>query len=141
MNRWPALLRLVAGLMLLTALPAQAAQFVDHGPYRIHYSAFSSLLIPAEVARLHGITRSENEVVVNIAAVADGEAVTVAVAGLVTNLLNQQAGLNFVEVREADAIYYLAAHTAFEEDTLRFQITVTPPEMKPVNIEFLRRYD
>ena len=135
-------MRLFLLLILLAGpLTGKPAQFVDHGNYRIHYTAFSSLLVPAEVARVHGISRAENEVVVNITAIREGHPQPVTVTGLVSNLLNQQTALTFQEVRESDAIYYLASHTAAEEDTLRFSVTVTPGDMAPVVLEFLRRYD
>ena len=58
------------------------------------------------------------------------------------NLLNQQFDLEFNEVRESDAIYYLASHLALPQDILRFNLEVQPGDAaETVTIQFVRRYD
>ncbi|MDA0976952.1 MAG: DUF4426 domain-containing protein [Proteobacteria bacterium] len=132
---------LLALIGLVFAPLLSAAQFVTHQGYDIHYAALLSTLIPPDVARLHGITRGENQIVINISALREGHASHASVTGHVTNLLNQRVTLSFSEVTESDAIYYLASHTALEEDILHFEISVTPPDTSPVMVRFLRRYD
>lgn len=128
-------------LLLFIAAILCRADVADHGPYRIHYTTFKSTLIPPEVASVHGIKRSDNLIVLNVS-IRKGEAPSRAViSGEVLNLLNQRFDLEFDEVIEADAIYYLASHIAMEQDILRFSITVQPPGEDPYPIAFLRRYD
>lgn len=130
-------------LFLAAMLPTQlfAAQYVDHNGYRIHYTTFSSMIIPSDVAALHDIVRAENRIVLNVSGIRDDKPVSLEVAGLVTNLLNQQYNLEFEEVNESEAIYYLASHLALEQDILRFSLTVTLEDGDSVPISFLRRYD
>ena len=133
------------GMMLVMAClfsgSLEAAQFVVSGDYRIHYTAFPSLLLPPEVAAAHGMTRAENLIVLNVSLEKSGQHEEGDLSGFVTNLLDQRSRLEFDEIREADAIYYLASHTATEQDILRFDITIVPPGHEPVNIRFVRRYD
>jgi len=130
-------------LSITLLLPTQGftAQYVDRNGYRIHYTTFSSMIIPSDVAALHDIVRAENRIVLNISGIRDGKPVGLEVAGLVTNLLNQQYDLEFEEVNESEAIYYLASHLALEQDILRFSLTVTLDDGDIVPISFLRRYD
>ena len=65
----------------------------------------------------------------------------VRIKGQVINLLNQRFELKFDEVREAEAIYYLANHLSLEQDILKFEIEVTLEDDLSVPIRFLRRYD
>lgn len=134
--------KLLTGLVLTFVIAAaDAAQFVDHEGYRIHYTTFSSMLIPADVAAAHNIVRSEKLVVLNVSARKADSPAPVNVKGYVINLLNQRFDLEFDEVNEAEAIYYLASHMSLEHDILRFELEVTPDDLEAVEIKFLRRYD
>lgn len=116
------------------------ADVLRHGDHEIHYTTFPSTIIPPDVADLHNITRSPNRIVVNISALRRGEPAAIELSGTVTNLLEQSLELEFKEVKEQDAIYYLAHHLSLEHDLLRFEITATI-EGEPVSFEILRRYD
>ncbi|MBL6690074.1 MAG: DUF4426 domain-containing protein [Pseudomonadales bacterium] len=128
-------------ILVLAPTPGLTAQYVDHNGYRIHYTTFSSMIIPADVAALHDIVRAENRIVLNVSGIRNNEPVSLEVNGLVTNLLNQQYDLEFEEVNESEAIYYLANHLALEQDILRFSLTVRLEDGDTVPISFLRRYD
>ncbi len=117
------------------------AEAEDHGDYRIHYTTFASTLIPADVAKLHGIVRSENLIIVNVSIMKDETPTPASISGEVVNLLNQTFEMEFAEVNEQDAIYYLGSHNAMEQDILRFRILVDIPGKEPYPIAFLRRYD
>ena len=118
-----------------------AAQYLDHGEHRIHYTTFSSMIIPPDVARAHNIVRSELRVVLNLSVLKLDQSIPVLISGHVTNLLNQRFKLTFNEVVESDALYYLAHHQALEHDTLRYDILVELTTDEAVPIKFLRRYD
>ena len=128
-------------LCCLVAVPAPAAQYIDHGEHRIHFTTFSSLIIPAEVASAHGLVRSEKRIILNISVLKQDEPAPARIRGHVINLLNQRFELNFDEVREAEAIYYLASHLALEHDIQRFNLEVQPDSAESVPINFVRRYD
>ena len=128
-------------VLLLTSSISLSARYIDHDGYRIHYTTFSSMIIPPEVARLHGIVRAENRIVLNVSAIRDDQPASLGITGTVVNLLNQQYELAFREVTESEAVYYLASHMALEQDVLRFNLTVRLATGDAVPIRFLRRYD
>ena len=121
--------------------PALAGQYVDHKEHRIHYTTFSSLIIPPDVARAHGIVRSEKRIVLNVSVLKQDIPATATISGHVINLLNQRFELVFDEVNESETIYYLANYLALEHDILRFNLDVQLNAIESVPINFVRRYD
>ena len=121
--------------------PALAGQYVDHKEHRIHYTTFSSLIIPPDVASAHGIVRSEKRIVLNVSVLKQDIPATATISGHVINLLNQRFELEFDEVNESEAIYYLANYLALEHDILRFNLDVQLNAIESVPINFVRRYD
>ena len=117
------------------------AETQQHGAFDIHYTAFPSKIIPATVAQAHQISRADNKIVVNVSLKRDNQPAVAYLKGQVINLLEQVIELDFVEVREGDAIYYLATHISLPEDILRFNLLVTPIDSDPIAITFMRRYD
>jgi hypothetical protein len=130
-------------LVLLLVLVSQQnqAETVTWRGFDIHYTTFTSTLIPAEVAQAHGIVRSDQRVVTNIVIQKEGRPVAAEVRGTATNLLNQLFNLGFVEVQEQDAIYYLASQVIDQRDTLRFTIDITPGAGdETYTLKFTRQY-
>ena len=117
------------------------AETQQHGAFDIHYTAFPSKIIPAPVAQAHQISRADNKIVVNVSIKRDNQSAVAYLKGQVINLLEQVIELDFVEVRERDAIYYLATHISLPEDILRFNLLVTPIDSDPIAITFMRRHD
>jgi len=118
-----------------------SAETKQQGDFEIHYTVFPSTIIPADVAQAHQISRAKNQIVVNVSLLKDNEPAKAQLQGQVTNLLEQVIDLNFVEVNESNAIYYLASHRALPDDILRFNLTVTPAGAESIPVSFLRRYD
>jgi hypothetical protein len=125
----------------LGSLPTLAASYLDHGEHRIHFTTFSSLIIPADVASAHSIVRSEKRIILNLSVLKQGMPATASISGHVINLLNQRFELVFDELNEAEAIYYLASYLALEHDILRFNLNVELNVTDSVPINFIRRYD
>lgn len=131
-TRFPALsLPLIfAALLALSAGPARAEQMERFGDLEVHYIALNTTTLAPEMAERYGLPRADNQALVNISGrrvQADGTTTPVALslAGEVKNLLGQSAPLDFREVREPGAIYYLATLTFSDRDTLRFDLSVT----------------
>jgi hypothetical protein len=112
-------------LLAMTGL-AQAQGSLVRGDYEVHYSAVPSVSVPAEVARQYAITRSANRALLNIAALKAGTNVKAVVTGAATNLTGQRQDLAVREVREGEAIYYLAEPRTADRETLDFDLSVTP---------------
>lgn len=127
------------------SLPTLAEQKQIFGEYEVHYSVFPSSFIPQETAAVHNITRASNRMVLNISlrrSTPDDELnETVAVAAQVTGSrhdLMRPIDLNFREVTEPGAIYYLADFLAINEELSRFNIKVTLDSGKELDLEFVK---
>ena len=101
------------------------------GDYEVHYSAFNSTFISPEVAAQYHLKRDTSHGVVNIAVrnvknSETGTAVTGEITGQHKNLMTQVKSLKFKEVKEGDAIYYLADFKFSDEELLKFSVDVKP---------------
>jgi hypothetical protein len=126
---------------LVIASQAFCEQMQHWKGYDIHYSTFSSKLVPIEVANAHDIIRADNRLITNISIRRKGAPVRANVHGTVRNLLDQQVELEFTEVTERQAIYYLATQIVNAKDTISFRIFIRPErENKTYQLEFTRQY-
>ncbi len=123
MKRWVTL------LLVLLSLPAQAEQIIESGPYRLHYMAMVTYELPPQVAEVYGITRSRKQgiAVLNLQHV-DQPQVSVAstVTGRIRNLIGQERLDDLREVREQDAIYWIATFDFSNLETMRFDFQIDP---------------
>ncbi|MDX1304144.1 DUF4426 domain-containing protein [Photobacterium sp.] len=115
--------------ILFTALPVRAEQFINVGDLEIHYSSFPSTFLTPDVANTYRISRSRYSAVVNIAVLDKSQegkpAVRAVVSGTARNLLGTEKKLSFREIREGEAIYYIAELSHTNEERFRFIIDVT----------------
>src|SRR5690606_15820807 len=77
-----------------------------------------------ETAAATGLIRSRTQGVVNIAVLKAGKPSPAVVSGTVRNLLGQESALGFRQVREGEAIYYLAQFPFSSREVLKFSISV-----------------
>ncbi len=130
---------LLAVVLIIAALGAHAQNVEDFGAYRIHYSALPTEQLLPDVARSYGIVRSSGRGLVNIAVqrTADGGTsapVRAALQGTATSLAGQRTPLNFREIAEEGAVYYIAEFPISAPDTYRFRISVTPESATSTNV-------
>lgn len=131
----------LAWWLLACAAMAQAQGPLSSGGYDVHYSAVPSISIAPQVARQYAITRSANRALLNIAVLRDGKAVQATVTGAATNLSGQRQDLAVREVREGDAIYYLAEPRTADRETLDFDLLVTPQgATAPIAVKFRQEF-
>ena len=121
---------LLALLVLAAGAIAQDRSVEQFGDHKVYYSAFNSSFITPEVADVYSITRGKDKGLVNIAVVPGEQpgGTTALVTGVVNDLLQRQQVLEFREVREGDAVYYLAPFEFEHEDPLTFKVTVRPAD-------------
>jgi len=125
--------------------PAAAQNSVRFGDLVVHYNAVPTTSLTADVARQYGITRSANRALVNIS-VRRGtpgadQAVPAKVSVAATNLNGQRSDLRVREVREGEAIYYLAEARIQGNETLNFELEVTPEgATAPVKASFSQEF-
>lgn len=106
---------------------ASAEQKRVLGNWEVHYIAFNTTFLSPEIASANGISRSPNNILVNISVLdkATKTAQNVVITGTARNLLGNTKTLEFKEVEEGDAIYYLAQLPFSDEEHYRFSIELT----------------
>jgi hypothetical protein len=113
-----------------TARPTESTQ-TDFGDLEVHYNAVRTDLLTPDVARAHGIERSANRVLLNVAMLqkTPGGA-AVPVDGAVTvhahNLNAQLKDLQMRRVQEGTAINFIGEVGISGDEILVFNITVEP---------------
>lgn len=113
-----------------TARPSEPTS-TDFGDLVVHYNAIRTDQLQPEIARVYGIERSANRVLLNVAMlakVADGS--TQPVDGTVTatarNLNGQLKNLQLRRIQEGPAIYFIGEVGISNEEILVFDIGVDP---------------
>lgn len=102
----------------------------DHGDYRVLISNFNSDFLQPATADALGLTRAANQAIINIAVTRKDSSgryslgLPAQVSGHSVNLMQQQKSLEFVEVAEQSATYYLAPVRITNEEVLHFSVTV-----------------
>jgi hypothetical protein len=109
---------------LCLSLPAVAERKQTFGEMEVHYSAFNSSFLQPEIAAAAGLVRSKQQGVLNIAVRKAGEASSARVNATVKNLLGRVTTLEFRQIIDGDAIYYLAQFPIEHQEMLLFSVTV-----------------
>lgn len=140
--RLPAAVGVVALALLSLAhsLPARAEQFQQLGRFEAHYSVIPTTLLKPAIAADYDITRARDRALVNIALIdPQSGPVSAEVSGIVRDLLSLERPLAFTEVREGEAVYYLATIEHSDEETMRFFVDVETPDGTSHRLEFQQK--
>jgi hypothetical protein len=118
-------------LLALTPFAVHAEQSQSFGDYAIHYNVFATGDLTPDIAKTYGITRSKNLALLNVTVLKKslgtiGQPVTAVVKATATNMSRQLQSLDTREVHEGNAIYYLAEVSISDQETMEFNIDVTP---------------
>lgn len=115
----------------------------DLGEYRVHFSVMNTTKLPPAVAEAHGITRARDRALINVSLTRPdqpGYGQPAQVSGTATNLMQQSRQLEFREVREADAVYYIAPLEHIHEEVIHFDLSVQPEGSEaPLEVRFKRK--
>ena len=105
---------------------AQANTAYELKQHIVYYNVFNSTMIPADVAKAHQLIRAKDRVYINIALVkkTGGHGIAATVSGSHRNLMQQKFPLDFIEIQEATATYYLAPIRINNEDILHIDIDI-----------------
>ncbi len=126
----PQLIAILLGLTLtFIQATTQAQQSERFGPYELFYSVVNTTFLEPEVAAQYGITRGKKRAILNLAVredVDDGsEPRAVRLQGRTWDLIQNQF-LEFQEVREGPAIYYIAEFRFINEEWRFFEVDFRP---------------
>ncbi|QRK84028.1 DUF4426 domain-containing protein [Pseudomonas granadensis] len=120
-------------LLLLTACLSVGALAADvikgerketFGDVTVHYNTFNSTFLQPDIAKAAELIRSKNQGVINVSVIKDGKPVIASVTGTVKDLTSASVPLNFRQVTEQGAIYYIAQYPVPQQETRTFEIKV-----------------
>ncbi|OYW94908.1 MAG: hypothetical protein B7Z18_04285 [Alishewanella sp. 32-51-5] len=120
---------MLKGVMILAVFLMQAAQAEQKktlGNWDIHYIAFNSTFLTPDVARAANLSRNKTNAIINISVLdsQSQQAQQVVISGIARNLLGQQRELTFREIKDGDAIYYIAVMPFRNEEQFRFSLDI-----------------
>ena len=113
--------------MTSTLYAANAKEYEDH---IIYYNAFPTDSLPPEMTKQYGLKRSKNYAMLNISVMEKGSGIPTGVKSKVTgtlkNLMGQTRNLEFREIKEANAVYYIAQIGVQSKEVVNFNIDIRP---------------
>jgi len=138
------------GLGLLLSVSA-ASQAQEHeappvtetskqfGDDTIHFSVLNSSFLSPKIARSYGIVRGKNKFLINIAVRRQAGTTTAAlraqVSGSQSDLIHRTP-LEFREIIEQDAIYYIAEFAISNDERRDFRLQVSVDDKPSYDIQF-----
>jgi hypothetical protein len=132
--------------LLGVAASASAENSRVFGDYVVHYNAFRSDSLSPEIAKAYNLTRRNNRIIINITVLkkvmgTTGKPVPATVTGNASNLTGQLKSLEFREIKEDTAIYYIAEMKVSDGEFLKFKLNITPEgEEGPARLQFSKRF-
>jgi len=118
---------LLATCLSLSAVAADAIKGERKevfGDVTVHYNTFNSTFLTPDIAKAAELIRSKNQGVINVSVIKDGKPLIANVTGTVKDLTSQSVPLNFRQVTEQGAIYYIAQYPVEQQETRTFEIKV-----------------
>jgi hypothetical protein len=115
----------------------------DIGNHVVHFSAQLTDQLPPEVARSYNILRSKNRAMLNVSVLetSTGKPVTATVTVKTVNLTGQLKNVVMRKIQEQEAIYYIGETPVANQETLIFDISVSPEGASEAsNIRFKRQF-
>ena len=107
----------------------QAQQSETFGPFELHYSVVNTTFLDPKIASTYGITRGAKRAILNLAvrenAESGSEARAMQLQGRTWDLIQNQF-LEFQEIREGEAIYYIAEFKFINEEWRFFEVDFRP---------------
>lgn len=115
------------------------------GNYQVYYSVFNSTFVRADIASTYQLNRARDRALVNVSVTrTGGEASNLGlpaeVSGTASNLLQQTQTLEFREIDEGDATYYIATLRHTDEEMYNFRLQIQPEGAeRPFELSFSQK--
>ncbi len=134
---------LLVGLLGLFSGLTFAENMKKLGNMDVHYIAIPSTFLTPEIAKSYKIQRSKYNSLINISVMDNQQqakpAKAVKITGQARNNLGQFKTLDFNEVKEGDAIYYLAQIRFNNDETMHFEIKINDGKEQQV-LKFTQKF-
>ena len=118
---------LLTACLSVTAMAAEAIKSERQetfGDVTVHYNTFNSTYLTPDIAKAAELVRSKNQGVINVSVIKDGKPLVASVTGSVKDLTSQSVPLNFKQITEQGAIYYIAQYPVDQQEIRTFEIKV-----------------
>ncbi|MDD8059369.1 DUF4426 domain-containing protein [Shewanella sp. ER-Te-42B-Light] len=140
--------RYIFTLLLMSLLSvigvAHAEQKQQVGNFDIHYMALNSTFITPQIAKTYGIERSGYNGLVNITVLntqlPGNPAVAVEISGVANNLIDARMTLDFKEIREGNAIYYIAEVPFRDDQEVNFTVAIKYTNQLNTTLKFKQKF-
>jgi hypothetical protein len=109
--------------------------------YTVHFTVFPSSFLTAGVAKAYQLTRGKDRALLNLSITnnhSQGLGIAAKLTGTARNLMQQQYQLEFIEIREQDAVYYLAPFRFINEEIMYFDVDIGIDGQKH-RLEFMKK--
>ncbi len=120
---------LLTVLLSIYSTTSAAENMKKMGSMDVHYMAIGATFLTPAIAKAYGIERSKYNALINISVLDNTKpetpAQSVSISGTAENITGQFKRLEFEEVKEGDAIYYLAQLNYRDKETVKFEISIT----------------
>lgn len=124
-----------AVFLLIFASSGHAQQSKMFGPYELHYSVVNTTFLSPEVAATYGIIRGEKRAILNLSVrehISDEspgrtEARAMILKGKTWDLIQNQT-LEFQQIKEGPATYYIAEFKFINEEWRFFEVYFRPED-------------
>ncbi|NRB24835.1 DUF4426 domain-containing protein [Shewanella sp.] len=139
--------RAILSVLILTLAfvgNVSAEQKQKVGNYDIHYVALSSTFLTPSIAKSYGIKRSSYIGIVNISVLDTSQEgnppVPVEISGIANNLLDARINLKFREIREGEAIYYVAEVPFRDDQEINFKVAIKYNNKLNTQLKFKQKF-
>lgn len=143
-----------SAVLMLSAAFASSSVLADDrgerkqvfGNYEVHYIGLNSSFIPEDAAEAYDIPRSRSLGYLSISVLKTDEGempvpVVANVTGQMKNLIGQSRTVEFREIKETNAVYYVSTFRFDKNDVYRFSLKVTPDgQPKTFDVNFNQQF-
>lgn len=136
----------VSLLLYIPFALAQNEYEISFGNYIVNYNTFPSTVLEPDIAKAVGIKRSDSRGAMTISVRHKTEGIEIkpakaAITATATNLIGQIRKLEFKEVKEGNAFYYIGDFSIARNEALTFTITLLPEgEAQRHEFKFTRQF-
>lgn len=103
---------------------------MEYQNHIVYFNAFPTDSLPPVMTKQYGLKRSKNYAMINISVMEKSAGVPTgvksAVTGTLKNLLGQSRTIEFREIKEGQAIYYIAQIGVQSREVVNFNIEIMP---------------
>ena len=117
-------------IFLVAGFSAHAENAKEFSKHIVYFNAFPTDSLPPQMTKQYGLKRSKNYAMINISVMEKGAGVPTGVrskvTGIMKNLMAQSQALEFKEIKEGKAVYYIAQVGVQSKQIVNFFIDIKP---------------